>query len=389
MEGKGKRMLNILKHKIGKLYREFFYHLPPGNYILFESAPDLADSAKPVFDEMVKRGLNQKYKLIWWVNDKKDEKLPRIDNVIYVDDNTPFHARQFQYYRFRAKCLVYCNKHLNKSHPEAKSFYITHGTAIKSIRAYYHAPEDLDYCFIASPHFLDLMSEENTVPPEKIISFGYPRNDDLSKTSLDLHAILQKDYDKVIVWYPTYRQHKRANIRLSGDSLPIIHDAEKAKIINNILVKRRVLIVIKPHFAQDISYVKDLNLSNILFIDDNFFVEHAITSYRFVGSCDALITDYSSIYFDYLLCNKPMGLVWEDIDAYRRNPGFSLDLDYYMKAAEKIYDADDLTHFIENVAIGCDSLESEREEINRIANYSDDGQNTKRVVDFIIDKAGL
>ena len=102
-----------------------------------------------------------------------------------------------------------------------------------------------------------------------------------------------------------------------------------------------------------------------------------------------MLTDYSSVYFDYLLCNKPIGLVWEDIDSYRNNPGFALDLDYYMKAAEKIYNVDELSHFIEDVACNRDSLKSEREEINRLANYSCDGENTKRVVDFIIDKAGL
>lgn len=382
-------MSDTFKQKIGKLCRSAFSHLPLGNYILFESIPDLADSTKLVFDEMVKRGLNQKYKLIWWVKDKNDEKLPQVDNVIYVDNNTLLHLRQFQYYRFRAKCLIYCNKHLHKDNPKIKSFYITHGTAIKSIKAYYSAPKDLDYCFIASPHFLNMMSEENTVPPEKMIALGYPRNDAFGELPLDLRSILQRDYDKVIVWYPTYRQHKSSKVRLSGDSLPIIHDADKAKTINDILVKNRVLVVIKPHFAQDISYVEDLNLSNIVFIDDSFFADHTISSYRFVGSCDALLTDYSSIYFDYLLCNKPMGLVWEDIDSYRENPGFAIDLDCYMKAGEKIYNVDDLSRFIENVASGQDSLKSEREEINKIANYSTNGQNTKRVVDFIVDKAGL
>lgn len=383
-------MPNILRQKIGKLCRTVFSHLPLGNYILFESVPDLSDSTKPVFDEMVKRGLNKKYKLIWWVKDKKDKKLPKIHNVIYVDNGTFLNTRRFQYYRFRAKCLIYCNKHLHKDNKKTKSFYITHGTAIKSIKAYYHAPEDLDYCFITSQHFIKMMSDENTVPPEKMIALGYPRNDVFSEPMIDLHDILKKDYDKVIVWYPTYRQHKNSkSIILPGDSLPIIHDSEKAKFINDILVKNRVIIVVKPHFAQDISYVKDLNLSNIVFIDDNFFVDNAISSYRFVGSCDALLTDYSSVYFDYLLCNKPIGLVWEDIGSYRKNPGFALDLDYYMKAAEKIYNVDELSHFIEDIACNRDSLKSEREEINRLANYSCDGENTKRVVDFIIDKAGL
>lgn len=382
-------MSNVLKKKISKLLRAALSIIPIGNYILFESVPNLGDSTKPVFDEMVKRGLNRKYKLIWWVSNRNDKNLPKIKNVIYVDNAISLHTRLLQYYRFRARCLIFCNRHLHKDNPQAKSFYITHGTPIKSIKAYYRAPDDLDYCFIASPHFVDLMAEENTVSPEKMVSLGYPRNDVFSVPSLDLHNILKKDYDKVIVWYPTYRQHKSSKNILSGNSLPIIHDVQKAKVINDILAKNKVLIVVKPHFAQDISYVKDLHLSNIVFIDDNFFVDNEISSYGFVGSCDALLTDYSSIYFDYLLCNKPVGLVWEDIESYCENPGFAIDLDYYMKAAEKIYDVNDFVRFIENVTNGKDNLKNERAEIGKIANYSSDGKNTKRVVDFIIDKADL
>ena len=67
-------------------------------------------------------------------------------------------------------------------------------------------------------------------------------------------------------------------------------------------------------FRQDISYIQKYALSNICFIDDAFFRRNNITSYEFVGSCDALITDYSSIYFDYLLCGKPAAVIWEDIE---------------------------------------------------------------------------
>ncbi len=382
-------MPNCIKKAFQALYRKVFSWLPVGNYIIFESVPDLGDSTKPVFDEMVRRGLNKTYKLVWWVSNKKDVRLPKINNVVYVDNTTRWNKRLFYYYRMRAKCFIYCNKFLRKEDNRTKSFYITHGTAIKSIKSYYRAPEDLDYCFVTSPYVADMMAEQNSVPPHKMVALGYPRNDALSTPLRDLHSVLQKDYEKVIVWYPTYRQHKDAKAHTAGNALPIIHDAAKAEVINGILKENRMVIVVKPHFAQDISYVKDLNLSNIVFIDDDFFEKHAITSYQFVGSCDALLTDYSSVYYDYLLCEKPIGLVWEDIDTYREHPGFAVDLDYYMKAGEKIYTMEDFVRFIENVATDNDSLKAERAEINAVVNYASDGKNTQRVVDFIAEKAAL
>ncbi len=383
-------MTKFLKKIIVKMYRKLFSILPAGKYIIFESIPDLGDSVKPVYDEMVRRGLNKKYIFVWWVQNKKDANLPQMGNVKYADNTTTWNKLVLRYYRARAKCFIFCNKLLFKDSRKTKSFYITHGTAIKSVKAYYPAPKDMDYCFIPSEHFISMMAHELSCPPEKMVAIGYPRNDALTEPPRGLDDILQKDYDKVIVWYPTYRQHKNAPLQhLSGDSLPIIHDAQKAKEINDVLVKNRVLIVLKPHFAQDISYIKDLGLSNIVFIDDSFFDEHNISSYQFVGSCDALLTDYSSIYFDYLLCDKPIGLVWEDIDTYRENPGFAIDVDYYMKAGEKIYSVEDLSRFIENVANGKDPLKSERKEINSIVNFSTDGKSTQRVVDFIIEHAKL
>ena len=118
-------------------------------------------------------------------------------------------------------------------------------------------------------------------------------------------------------------------------------------------------------------------------------VKNKINSYQFVGNCDALITDYSSIYFDYLLCDKPIGAVWEDIEEYRIKPGFCTDIDYYMQGANKIYNLEDLSKFIQDLSKNIDNLKEERNKICKEVNYSKDGNNTKRVVDFIIDKGEL
>ena len=119
------------------------------------------------------------------------------------------------------------------------------------------------------------------------------------------------------------------------------------------------------------------------------FELNKITSYEFIGSCDALITDYSSVYFDYLLSNKPVAAVWEDIEEYRKNPGFAIDVDYYMKAAHKIYDLSDFKDFICQIETNEDRYKDERLEISKLVNYSNDGNNVKRVVDFIVEKAKL
>ena len=69
-----------------------------------------------------------------------------------------------------------------------------------------------------------------------------------------------------------------------------------------------------------------------------------------LAGSDALITDYSSVYYDYTLHDKPIAVVWEDIEDYKRFPGFAVDLSDYLKGAEKIYKIDELCGFVESVA---------------------------------------
>ena len=127
-------------------------------------------------------------------------------------------------------------------------------------------------------------------------------------------------------------------------------------------------------------------LSNILFIKDDFFVKHSVSSYSFVGACDALISDYSSIYFDFTLCDKPVGVIWEDIEEYKRSPGLVDNYEHYLRGAEKIYTFDDLKDFVIRVSCGEDVLRQERREVMNEVNISTDGKNSARVVDFILEK---
>ena len=195
--------------------------------------------------------------------------------------------------------------------------------------------------------------------------------------------------EKIVAWLPTYRQHFNNGITTSSITLPLIHDNDCAIAINKAAEEAGIIILLKPHPAQDISFIHDLGLSNIKLINEEFLNEHKLNLYELLRNTDALITDYSSVYFDYLLCDRPIGVVWEDIDEYSRFPGFAVDLDYYLKGAEKIFSIDDMIKFLTDIAEGRDGLQKERREIRDYTNISTDGKNTIRVVDFIAKEAAL
>lgn len=363
--------------------------LPIKNIGFFESVPDLSDNTKPVFDEMIKRGMNENYKFVWLVKTKSSD-LPKIKNVSYLARDDRFFAKKELYYHYYSRFKVCCNAFLCTARNGQTSFYITHGTGIKSVRNYYNVPSEIDYILVDGEGTREMTAWQLNGDINKHVALGYPRNDVLVSSkykSIDLFP--ENKGEKIVVWYPTFRQHKSGHLFATAKALPILHDEKQAEKLNEIAKENKVLLVLKPHFAQDVSKIKACELSNIKFIDDEFFVKNNVTSYEFIAGCDALLSDYSSVYYDYLLCDKPIGLVWEDYEEYKKTTNFVLDMDYYMKAGEKIYNIEDFEKFLKNLATGNDTLKAERAEISAWANYARDGKSAERVTDFIIEKAGL
>ena len=95
------------------MIKKILNHLPLGNIILFESVPNLSDNTKAVFDEMIRRNMNQTYQLIWVLN-KEEKNLPKIHNVKYLLYK---YSTNFTIYRFNCGfnivILVYFFRKIN------------------------------------------------------------------------------------------------------------------------------------------------------------------------------------------------------------------------------------------------------------------------------------
>lgn len=370
------------------LYKILLNKQPLKNYIIFESLPDFTDNTKAVFDEMLNRGYNKKYKLIWLAFEEKNiGKYKKIKNVkvLYRWNYSFFYHLIRTFFLSKAKLVITCNIFLKRYSRKQKYFHLSHGASVKKCSAYYHYPDTIDNVLCISDYLAETESVHFSFPKEKFVSLGFPRNDDLFK-SIDIKLLFKdKHYNKIVYWMPTFRQYKgfgSTNI-YSDISIPIIYKSGVAEIVNECAKDNNVLIVVKPHHSQDISKITQLNLSNITFINEEFFNTNKITNYQFLGNCDALLTDYSSVYYDYLLCDKPIGLCWEDYDIYNERVGFPVDMDTVMAGGEKIYTCDDLCSFITQIANGDDILKEKRNEVCNLLHKYKDNQSSKRVVDYI------
>ena len=351
----------------------------PKKYIIFESAPDYADNTLAVYNYLIDNNCLKKYRLIW-VAKQSNEKFPNI-----VIDNTLLSKIKYEFYVARAKMLLYCNNTITKRNKKQISVFLCHGSKSKMTRGSYEAPKDLDYILVQADMFREATKYGyNLSEKTQMITLGYPRNDDmLIAHNIDRQKLFDKEFKKLIVWYPTFRQHKNGK-NVSSKTLPVIDNSENAKLINEKAKELGILIALKPHFAQDVSCIKNQELSNVIIINDDFLTENNIRSYQLLSLCDSLLTDYSSVYYDYLLCDKPIGLVWEDYEEYKKGQGFALDPDVVYSGGEKIFNVEDFRAYLERIAKGEDVLKEERTEIKNLSNVYQDANSSKRVAEFII-----
>lgn len=358
------------------------------NYIVFESQPFYSDNTKFVFDELVKRNVNKKFKMIWIADNGTNSKEIHCDNVKIIEGNSFLNSLKKRYAISAAKAVIVSNELLKKINPRKQLFIdLAHGAALKNCSGHYNLPDCYDKAVCLSPYLAKFDAVNFNCDEEKMLPLGYPRNDLLFGEKIDLHKFFSaSDFDKAVYWMPTYRQHKNGKYNTSSISFPIIYDEKIAERISLKAAEERVLIIIKPHPAQDMSRITKLNLQNIVFIDNEFLSKNRLENYELLRSVDALISDYSSVYYDYLLCDKPIGLCFDDFEEYSSNEGFTVDPDFILAGGEKLYNAQDLMDFIGRIAVNQDILIEKRNEIKKLCHTFCDNKSTQRVTDYILEQ---
>jgi len=262
------------------------------------------------------------------------------------------------------------------------SLQLWHGSPLKCL----NKTKGLDYgslythIFIASDLFREEMLSSFETVPEKLVLNGNPRNDDLFR-SVDLKGFDLKKTN--VIWMPTYR-HGLKKEETKKD-IPIL-DRESAGQLNAALERLGIKLFVKPHPLQKKAfddYVDFAVNKNIVLLTDEHLRDAGIPLYSFLGQMDALITDYSSVYFDYLLLDRPIGFAIDDMDEYGENRGFVFDnpLDYM--PGEKIYSLEDFISFFEHLTDGTDAFREERKRVNNLVNVYQDAGNCERCVKII------
>ena len=139
-------------------------------------------------------------------------------------------------------------------------------------------------------------------------------------------------FNKVYIYMPTWRRTKNDFIAASGI------DWNK---LNGIFSKRNELLVLKLHPFTKLNMDKISTYSNIMIYPKNSDV------YTVLPFIDCLITDYSSIYTDFLMMNKEIILFIFDYEDYVHSSNDLGDYDNYY-IGRRAYDFDQLVQIIKN-----------------------------------------
>jgi len=241
-------------------------------------------------------------------------------------------------------------------------------TSLKGMKFVYSIEESkVDYFVSPSKYATDCFCSSFRMNSRKVLEIGYPRNDELVKFKkqndyiTDIKRKLGIELDKQVILYaPTYRDNQYCQERESHTLQNPLESEEFLSALSNCVFLYRGHYFTKPESKMD-SFI-DLS-------DHNNLNELLLVS-------DLLITDYSSIFFDFLILEREIIFYMPDIDEYANDSrGFYLNIEESLPG--------DITRSIPELL---DSITSNISNEGRIVNFNsifnphEDGSSALRLI---------
>ena len=201
---------------------------------------------------------------------------------------------------------------------------------------------------------------------------GYPRYDiildKLNCTNYEFEFMKKFDNKRIVLYAPTFRDK---NIKYD------YFFELNLKLLNKLMDETNSIFLIKLHpKSKNIEFISK-EYSNIFFINDQLLDINIILSKTTI-----LITDYSSIYIDFLLLNRPIIFTPFDYKNYINNR--KLYYDYYkVTPGKKCDNWNETLNEINEIIIGNDNYSASRDSMKDFFHKFTDSKNSLRIYDRI------
>lgn len=325
------RLYNFLGSLLITLLKCFLR--PDDKLIIFASfgGRKYDDSPKAIYEAMINDSRFDDFKLVWAFMHPEQIEIPRGEKV-KIDT--------LSYYKIllRAKVWVH-NSSMNRglSFKGINVFELNtwHGSAIKRMGGDINegnssfslkSSKRNNGVLLAQGQFdVDVFSRAFQMPVSCFKIIGLPRNDVLAHTCHGDKTRLKKllgidPAKKVILYAPTFREYEKDNGNNCIMTPPMNMNKWKAILGEN------YVLLFRAHYE----------VAKLMGVNDDDFVKN-VSAYpnleELMIASDMLISDYSSIFFDYAILKRPMLCFDYDYDRYEKERGMYFDIRDYMPHA--------------------------------------------------------
>lgn len=220
---------------------------------------------------------------------------------------------------------------------------------------------------------------------------GMPRNDflfsaDGLKNLLSLSGGIFSGR-KIILYAPTFRFNQFENRNEGGKTWTNVFGFESFdwKRFLTFLDSNNCTLILKLHPAEEeyiINQWPEVS-QNLFLLKDEHLEAAGIDLYEILNAVDILLTDYSSIYFDFLLLDRPEIFIPADLEQYTQKRGFLLEPYDFWTPGPKADTQDSLEAAIVNSLSRKSYFAIERQTIRDLVHCFKDGKSSERVWDLI------
>ncbi|MBB1274709.1 CDP-glycerol glycerophosphotransferase family protein [Psychromonas sp. SR45-3] len=361
--------------------------------VLFKSIPDYSGNAKAFSDYLVKH--YPEYEIVWLITGEPESSLDyqsRKSSTLIA----------LYYYVTSKYILTTHNEMVSTIGLNQKYISLWHGMPLKKVgylgESEYLQMADYSANRIATSEVTrSIISAAFREKANKVLITGQPKNDYLFDDEKCLSKLgINENYDTLVFFAPTFRANvvNRNNGSEGGADGGAINENNFLRVddfdveaLNNFLKSKNILLLIKLHpFEEDTFMGRELG-TNIRVLNSPTLKFKKIDINHILSKVDILITDYSSVYFDFLVLDRPIVFLVPDLLEYGSSRGgYTLEPFDFWTPGRKVYSQHSLTEEVNTLISGDDEFSNQRRDTNSIINRYSDNKNCERVFNTFFEK---
>lgn len=331
---------------------------------------------KPVRDYLFLHDYDKKYKIICG-----------IENMKYADKDNAKYVTQFCsiFYFLISRHIFYTTGQIPiKPSKQQKVIQMWHGAALfKTIGALSKINNGYEFYFtyftIPSKIYSPIIQKAFHCKEKNIAINGEPMTDVMLTNTRHYNL---GNFKKIIMWTPTFRSSDYLGYSDSSEELLPMFTKDDYENLNSILKKYNYKLIVKLHSAQNLKDDEISHFSNLDIYSDIKFKNAGYELYKLLPQTDVLLADYSSVFLQYLLLDKPIGFVVPDMEEYKKRRGFVFKVPEKYMPGPIIKSKEQLYNFFDELGTGIDEYKEKRDKVKQIIHTYQDANNSRRVLEL-------